>query len=119
MNQEKPFADYIGYDLGGFMCNMKYPPNPAVNGTRHHGYATDNQEAFLYDVAVYLYGIKFSYHGHHYWIPSDGDGWILIDESENTRSNSYDNPVQLMENVTIDGKRLIDIIDDVSDIVMQ
>lgn len=119
MNQEKPFADYIGYDLGGFMYNMKYPPNPAVNGTRHHGYATDNQEAFLYDVAVYLYGVKFSYHGHRYWIPSDGDGWILIDESENIRSNSYDNPVQLMENVTIDGKRLIDIIDNVSDVVMQ
>lgn len=119
MTQEEPFADYIGYDFGGFMYNKKYPPNHAANGSHHHGYATDNQGAFLYDVAVYLYGIKFSYNGHHYWIPSDGDGWVLIDETDNTRSNSYDNPIELMENVTIDGKRIIDIIDDVKNIVMQ
>lgn len=119
MNQEEPFADYIGYDLGGFMYNKKYPPNPAANGGLHHGYATDNQEAFLYDVAVYLYGIKFAYKGLHYWIPSDGDGWVLIDEDTDIQSESYDNPLQLIENVTLDGRRLIDIIDDVQDVLMQ
>lgn len=119
MNIEEPFADYVGYDLGGFMYNKKYPPNLAVNGSRNHGYATDNQEAFLYDVAVYLYGIKFTYNGHRYWIPSDGDGWILIDEDMGTHSESYENPIQLMENATLNGKRLIDIIDDVQNVVMQ
>lgn len=119
MNQEEPFADYIGYDLGGFMYNKKCPPNPAANGTHHHGYASDNQEAFLYDVAVYLYGIKFTYKGHHYRIPSDGDGWILIDEDNHTESAPYDNPMELMENATINGNRIVDIIDDVKDIVMQ
>jgi hypothetical protein len=47
MNQDEPFADYVGYDLSGFMYNKKYPPNLAVNGSYHHGYATDNQEAFF------------------------------------------------------------------------
>lgn len=119
MHVEEPFADYIGYDLGGFMFNKKYPPNPSLNGGRHHGYATDNQEAFLYDVAVYLYGIKFTYNGHHYWIPSDGDGWVLLNEDNGSRSEVYDDPLKLMENVHISGKRLIDIIDDVQDIIMQ
>jgi hypothetical protein len=111
-NQEEPFADYIGYDLGGFLYNKKYPP-------KHHGYATDNQEAFLYDVALYLYGIKFTYDGHQYWIPSDGNGWVLINEDDNTRSDSYENPLELIENAIIGGKRLIEIIDEVTDVVMQ
>jgi hypothetical protein len=119
MNQEEPFADYIGYDLGGFMYNKKYPPDTTLNGSKHHGYATDNQEAFFYDVALYLYGIKFTYEGQHYWIPSDDDGWILINEDDGTRSDSYEDPLQLIENTAIGGKRLIEIIDDVTDIVMQ
>lgn len=119
MNQEEPFADHIGYDLSGFLYNRKYPPNLALNGGRHHGYATDNQEAFLYDVAVYLYGIKFTYQGHRYWIPSDGDGWVLINLDSQTKSSPYPDPMQLMENETLNGKRLVDIIDDVSDILMQ
>lgn len=31
MDKAEPFADYIGYGSGGFMYNMKYPPNPAAN----------------------------------------------------------------------------------------
>jgi hypothetical protein len=118
-NQEEPFADYIGYDLGRFLYNKKYPTYPTLNGSKHHGYATYNQEAFLYDVALYLYGIKFTYDGHHYWIPSDGNGWGLINEDDNTRSDSYENPLELIENVAIRGKQLIEIIDDVTDVVMQ
>ncbi|MCM1143003.1 MAG: hypothetical protein NC453_30935 [Muribaculum sp.] len=118
MKQEEPFTDYIGYDLGGFMYNKKYPPNPAANGSHHHGYATDNQEAFFYDVALYLYGIKFTYEGHRYWIPSDGESWVLIDEDNGTRSESYNNPLDLIENASIDGKHLVDIVDEVQDIVM-
>jgi hypothetical protein len=119
MNQDEPFADYVGYDLCGFMYNKKYPPNLAVNGSYHHGYATDNQEAFFYDVALYLYGIRFTYEGQHYWIPSDGDGWVLINEDTNTQSEPYENPLDLIENAMIGDKRLVDIIDDVDDINMQ
>jgi hypothetical protein len=119
MNQEETFAEYIGYDLGGFMYNKKYPPNPTVNGSNHHGYATDNQEAFFYDVAINLYGIKFTYDGHHYCIPSDGDGWVLINEDDDTQSESYKNPLELIENAMIGGRRLVKLIDDVTDVIMQ
>ncbi len=118
MNEEEPFADYVGFDLGGFMYNKKYPPNERVNGSHHHGYATDNQECFLYDVALYLYGIKFTYKGKHYWIPSDGEAWVLINEDDNTQSEPYDNPLDLIENAMIDGKHIIDILDEFEDLII-
>lgn len=47
MKTEESFADYVGYDLGGFIYNRKYPPNQHLYGNKHHGYATDNQEVFF------------------------------------------------------------------------
>jgi hypothetical protein len=44
---------------------------------------------------------------------------VLINEDDNTRSDSYKNPLELIENAIIGGKRLIEIIDDVLDVVMQ
>lgn len=59
MIQDEAFADYIGYDLGGF-----------------------------------------TYKGRRY------------------APDSYDNPIELMENATIDSKRIIDIIGGVQNLVM-
>jgi hypothetical protein len=117
--QQDSYADYIGYDLGGYAYNKKYPPNTSAYGTHNGGYPTDNQEAFFYDLAVNLFGIKFTYGGTHYLIPSDGEDWILIDEDNNQKSDPYDNPIELIENAKVKGNRLIDIIDDLQDIVLQ
>lgn len=115
----EPWADYIGYDLGGYEYNTKYPPNPNLYGNLHHGgYRTANQRTFFYDVAVHLYGVTFSYNGIKYTIPSDGDDWKLISDGEIT-STSYDNPLSLMENEVIDGNKLVDIIDDLKDVDLQ
>jgi hypothetical protein len=43
--QQDSYADYIGYDLGGYAYNKKYPPNTSAYGTHNGGYPTDNQEA--------------------------------------------------------------------------
>jgi hypothetical protein len=117
--QQDSYADYIGYDLGGYAYNKKYPPNTSAYGTHNGGYPTDNQEAFFYDLAVNLFGIKFTYGGAHYLIPSDGEDWILIDKDNNQKSDPYDNPIELIENAKVNGNRLIDIIDDLQDIVLQ
>lgn len=35
MTEQETTADYIGYDLGGYLYNKKYPPNQAAYGTRY------------------------------------------------------------------------------------
>lgn len=54
-----------------------------------------------------------------YRIPSDGDGWILIRDDNGMSSDTYDNPIELIENAEIEGKRLLEIIDDIRDISLQ
>lgn len=116
MTNQEPHADYIGIDLGGYEYNKKYPPNIVKYGSHNGGYPTDNQEAFFYDLAVNLYGLRFTYKGKTYRIPSDGDGWIVINESDNTQSESFETPIDLIENIKIEDKPIIDLIDDFSDL---
>lgn len=117
--QESEMPDYIGIDLAGYYFNHKYPPNKAEYGTHYGGYKTDNQEAFFYDMSVYFYGLRFFYNGIYYRIPSDGDSWVLINEDNNSISEGFEDPIQLIENVTIEGKRIVDLIDEFKDVEIQ
>lgn len=70
-------------------------------------------------MAVNFYGLRSSYNGTYYRIPSDGDSCVLINEDNNSISECFEDPIQLIENVMIERKHIVDLIDEFKDIEMQ
>lgn len=120
-----PHDDTIPRDmrlnLAGRIENAAYPPNHEAYGYIHSGYATDKESAFFAYFMVHGYDLEFRYGGHWWfirWNGYDKKAFIRQDarmESEGTLA--YEAlPRELLENFRIDGKRLVDIINDVEDV---
>lgn len=107
---------YIGKDLLGFRFNAAYPPNPARFGTTYGGYSNNARQVLFYDFAVQGYDVEFRYNGKKYYILFEPDHSALCDENYNIEYQTFINPVELIENLSIDGKKLIDIIDELENV---
>ena len=115
---EEPWADYIGYDLFGYEYNIKYPPNEEKFGNEFGGYATPNQETFFYDYCVHLYGVVFSYEEVLYETEFTDEGPILKNLTTKEVQGPFDSALQLLEKANINGKKMIDILDELGNIVL-
>lgn len=112
---DKPF-DYIGYDLAGYPYNRKYPPTGDKSAVNNYGYPNTAREVLFYDFAVQGYDVKFVYNGKIYHLLYERDHAALCDDHYTKEYETFPDPNALIENLVIDGHKLIDIIDKIEDI---
>jgi hypothetical protein len=107
--------DYIGHNLFGAPFNKKFPPDVKKNSARFEGYATKAEGVLFYDFAVMGYDVEFTYNGKVYYLLNTGEAH-LCDSSYSKRYESFANPMELIENLKLEGKSLLSIIGDITDI---
>jgi hypothetical protein len=115
LNFENDPRDYVGYNLAGAPFNKKFPPNDKENGSRYDGYATKAEGVLFYDFAVMGYDVEFTYNEKKYYLLNTGEAH-LSDSTYSERYETFDSPMSLIENLIIEGKPLIRIIGDISEI---
>lgn len=115
ITQKNDPRNYIGYDLMGFPFNRRYPPNKKMFGETYYGYPTKGEGVLLYDYVVMGYDVEFTYKGEKYYLLNDGEG-ALTDEKFSLRKKVYESPMSLVENLVIDGKPLLQVAPEITDI---
>ena len=111
---EDPY--YIGRDVFGYPYNKKYPPDYQKYGRQFSGYATPNQEAFFYDYVVLCYDIRFTYRGKDYYIVNWQDYFAYMDQTLKITYQSFPDAIALIEQLEIDGRKLIDFMEEIEDV---
>lgn len=106
---------YVAYNLAGYPYNCKYPPNTQRFGTAHEGYANKAEGVLFYDFAVLGYDVEFAYNGRKYYLLNDGEAH-LSDPMFSQKIKSFEDPMNLIEKLEIDGKPLIQILDQIEEI---
>lgn len=109
---EESDVDYIGYDLFGYEYNKKYPPNLNNKANKYDGYATPNEPTFFYDFCIQRYGVMFYYKNCKYEAMFTDEGPILKNYNTEEIQGPFEDPVDLMERSDFEGKKLIEIIND-------
>lgn len=106
---------YVGYDLMNNPYNSKYPPNKRLYGSSYEGYPTKAEGVLFYDFAVMGYDVEFLYKGKRYYLLNDGEA-ALTDSSFSKKIESFNDPMDLIENLVIDGSPLIKLLAYIEDI---
>lgn len=115
INKENDPRKYVSYNLAGYPYNCKYPPDTQRFGFAHDGYANVAEGVLFYDFAVMGYDVKFSYKGRKYYLLNDGEA-SLSDYKFTERIKTFEDPMELIENLDIEGQPLISILDQIEDI---
>ena len=115
-SEPKPEYPYIAYDLYGYPYNAKYPPENNDTTADEHGYKTDAQDTFFHFFAVWGYDVSFKYKGKPYYLLYEWDHAAVCDEHFTKEYQVYSDPNTLMEKFTIDGRPLIELIDELEEV---
>lgn len=118
MSNNDSSSDFASKDLFGYWFNSKYPPNPERYGLAYGGYETTNQDAFFYEFCIQQYGVAFYYKSQRYEAQFVNIGPILTNLTTGEVQGPFEDAMILVETAKIDGKNLIDIIDDLEEIVL-
>ncbi len=81
-----------------------------------HGYKSWNEEALFYQFAVQRYDLSFRYHGRMYYLLAEMDHVAVSDEGFAHEIVPFESGNALIENYLIEGKPLIDIINDLEEV---
>lgn len=108
--------DYVKKDLAGYWYNSKYPPNYEVNGSLYHGYKNSAEETLFYDFAVQRYDLYFTYRGKPYHFLSDSEHVAYCDDHYTEEYQRFPDGNTALEQFTIDGKPLIELINDLENV---
>ena len=108
--------EYIGEDLFGYWYNKKYPPNVEKYGSKYNGYSTDARDVLFQDFAVYGYDLQFKYKGKYYYCVSCGNYVADCDDHFTVEYQRFEDANQYIEQFEIDGRKLIDIIDELEEV---
>ena len=108
--------DYLARDLAGYWYNMKYPPNVEKYGTKYNGYSSDARDVLFQDFAVYGYDLQFKYKGEVYYCLTEPEYVAACDSKFNEEYQRFDDANQYIEQFEIDGRKLIDIIDELDEV---
>ena len=100
---------FVGRDVFGSPYNKKY-------GSQFSGYASPNQEFFFYDYAVLRYDGRFTYKGKDYYIVNWGDCFALTDRKKEVMYQTFPDAIALIEQLEIDGRKLIDFMEEITDV---
>ena len=107
---------YIGYDLFGYPFNSGFPPNTDLYGDGYAGYKNTASQVLFYDFAVQMYDVRFKYNGNMYYLMYTPDYAALCDENFYNEIEIFATPNDLIKNSAIDGRKLLDIIDEIDEI---
>ena len=113
--------DVLAPDLFGHYYNKKYPPQTEKYGNQYLGYPNWNQEVFYFEFAVQGYDVEFKYNGKTYYLMADSEYYCTCPDNRFTPDESsiyFKNGNELIEQLEIEGHKLIDIIDDLEDVEM-
>lgn len=107
---------YIGHDLLGYRYNNEFPPNTSMYGNDYYGYKNAASQVLFYDFAVQMYDVRFKYNGEMYYLLYTPEYAALCDEKFSDEIEVFSTPNDLIKNLIIDGKKLLDIIDEIEEI---
>ena len=108
--------EYIGEDLFGYWYNKKYPPNVEKYGSKYNGYSTDARDVLFQYFAVYGYDLQFKYKGKYYYCVT-GKGHVASCDNQFTiEYQQFEDANQYIEQFEINGRKLIDIIDELEEV---
>lgn len=116
IKKEMARKDYVMKDLAGYWFNAKYPPNYELNGRLYNGYRNGVEETLFYDFAVQGYDLYFTYKGKPYHFLSEQDYVAYCDEKYTTEYQRFSDGNAALEQFTIDGKSIIELIDELKDV---
>ena len=106
----------VWLDLNGYPMNFKYQPDVAKYGSEYCGYKSWNEEAFFYEFAVQNYDLSFRYKGKMYYLMRNGEKAVISDEHFSKEYVVYPSANQLIENMDLDGEKLIDVMGQLEDV---
>lgn len=107
---------YIINDANGYPINGKYPPNREKYGDLYDGYKNWAEEVLFHRFAVLCYDVCFTYKNKEYFLLKEPDHAAVCDEHFTEEYEIYANEMELLENFKIDGKPLIELIEELEDI---
>lgn len=100
----------------GFAINKLFRPCEGMYGFRFNGYPNENREALFHFFAVQGYDTSFTYHGRPYYLLYVGPWVALSDAAYTAVIQRFENANLLIENLEIEGQKLIDIIDELENV---
>lgn len=112
---KKPY-DYIRCDLAGYPFNSKYPPTENCKSGIFHGYRNNIEETFFYDFAVQQYDLRFCYEGKEYYFLCEEGYAAQCDSTFSNEICRYVDGNDVLEQFTINGVRLLDLIPQITDV---
>lgn len=107
---------YIGHDLWGYRYNNEFPPNTTLHGNDYYGYKNAASQVLFYDFAVQMYDVRFKYHGNMYFLMYTPEYAALCDEKFTNEIEIFATPNDLIKNLEIEGRKLLEIIDEIEEI---
>lgn len=107
---------YIGYDDNGYPYNCKYLPNKEKYGDLFEGYKNKAEGVLFYDFGVQNYDVSFKYKGKDYYLLTEPDHVAVCDDHFTEEYEVYTDAMDLIENFKIDGRPLIDLMDEIEEI---
>lgn len=107
---------YITYDLFGYPFNSEFPPNIDLYGGGYDGYKNTASQVLFYDFAVQMYDVRFKYHGKMYCLMYTPEYAALCDEKFTKEIEIFATPNDLIKNLVIEDRKLLDIIDEIEEI---
>jgi hypothetical protein len=109
----------VKYDLFGHAFNAKYPPDTSRYGDTYCGYSNWNREVLFYEFAVQGYDVSFKYHDVTYYLIASPEACGRCRVPFDDIIERFDSANDLIENLLIDGKRLIQIVDELEEVEME
>ena len=107
---------YIGHYLWGYRYNNEFPPNTTLYGNDYYGYKNAASQGLFYDFAVQMYDVRFKYHGNMYFLMYTPEHAALCDEKFTNEIEIFATPNDLIKNLEIEGRKLLEIIDEIEEI---
>lgn len=107
---------YIGHDLWGYRYNNEFPPNTTLYGNDYYGYKNAASQVLFYDFAVQMYDVRFKYHGNMYFLMYTPEYAALCDEKFTNEIEIFATPNDLIKNLVIEGRKLLEIIDEIEEV---
>lgn len=108
--------EYIKKDLAGYYYNAEYPPNYELYGDTYEGYKNNAELILFYEFAVQRYDVSFRYKGTPYYLMTDEFCVAVCDEHFTEQYEVFENANELIKHWRIDGKPLIDIMDELENV---
>lgn len=101
--------------MSEYPVNEVFPPDYGKYGDRYHGYKNGDIEAILYDFAVQNYDLEVIYKGKAYYFATDSEGACRCEKPFCIPcSEFFKDGNDLLQNFVLDdGKRIVDVLDEI------